>query len=186
MNKKQLLLGILSFTVFVVAVTTTVILPPKVARISSSSVSDITNSINQEVIVGDVSHTIASVQILRTIPASYTNERWKNVAVDFLAKDGFHWLHITGSTTNHSDETRTISSTMLNVQDASAHTFHMAAEAVVYIPDDMNPIYLEIESGKHTSWETYFMVPDTATGLALYVNDLTFFSQHEATIDLGL
>ncbi len=135
---------------------------------------------------GDFVHNVTSVELLDTIPASYTIDDFSSIAEDLAADDGFQWVHIEGEVTNNSSSTESLTSLGVYVVDGDGNEYSVSTDTVIYVEEGMSPIYLDIQPTQTKAWEGYFMVPASATGLKLKGNDLSLLPEEEVLIDLGL
>ncbi len=156
----------------------------KTAANTAAAVSTV--KVNEAAKAGDISHTVTLAEKMDTIPASKTVEDFKSIAKDKKAADGFTWVHLTGKVTNNSSESENVSSNSLTVVDDSGKEYDLATDVTIYVPDDKFPTYIDIQPTQTVEWEAYYLVPTTAKGLKLKVNDLQILSDNEALVDLGL
>lgn len=143
-------------------------------------------NLDEDAAAGDFVHKVSSVELLDEIPESYTTEDFAIIAEPLPADEGFQWVHIEGSVTNNSNTTESLTSLGVSVVDSADHEFSVSTDTTIYVEDGLSPVYIDIQPTQTKSWEGYFMVPKTAEGLKLKVNDLQLLPEAEAVIDLGL
>lgn len=160
---------------------------------SNSNTSDTSNSgevmtyeLNQEAAAGDFVHKVTSVELLEEIPESYTIEDFSSIAEALPADEGFQWVHIEGEVTNNSGSTESLTTLGVAVVDGDDNEFSVSTDTTIYIEDGLSPVYIDVQPTQTKPWEGYFMVPASADGLMLSVNDLQLLPEAEALIDLGL
>lgn len=142
--------------------------------------------LNEEAPIGDIVHTVAAVETLAIIPASATLPEWKLIAEDLPAADGFRWIHIIGTVTNHTKQTQTLDTTSVVVVDADDNEYSISTTTTIYVESDKSPVYLSVQPTQTIEWEGYFQVPVSADGLMLKADDLDFLSDDYILIELGL
>ncbi|PIW37377.1 MAG: hypothetical protein COW24_00365 [Candidatus Kerfeldbacteria bacterium CG15_BIG_FIL_POST_REV_8_21_14_020_45_12] len=153
---------------------------------SDTSATMMEYNLDEDAAAGDFVHKVSSVELLDEIPESYTTEDFAIIAEPLPADEGFQWVHIEGSVTNNSNTTESLTSLGVSVVDSADHEFSVSTDTTIYVEDGLSPVYIDIQPTQTKSWEGYFMVPKTAEGLKLKVNDLQLLPEAEAVIDLGL
>lgn len=153
---------------------------------SSSGASSANFEMNEDAAAGDYVHRVTFVEKIDVIPASYTIADFESIAEDLAAAEGFTWVHVKGQTTNNSLESASVDSTNIAVVDSEGRKYSLSTDTTLYVEDDVSPTYIEVQPTQTVQWEAYFQVPDDASGLKFYGNDLSFLPEYEVYVDLGL
>ncbi len=135
---------------------------------------------------GNITHTVTKAEQLDTIPAAATIERFKNIAADKKAAEGFTYVHVLGKTKNNGELPETIDTNALKIIDDTGEKHKFATDVTLYVEDEKFPTFIDVEPTKTVEWEAYFLVPNVAKNLQLQVTDLQIIPEATAEIELGI
>ena len=134
-------------------------------------------------VAGPIVHKVTGLSVLDVVPASWTLERFKNIAKASRPPDGFVWYILRGTATNKAAESRSINSTTYSIVTGGVK-YKPYMKTTLYVPSDMNVAHIEVQPGDTAEWSAFFMVPADATGLKLKATDLTFSADNIASFNL--
>ncbi len=142
--------------------------------------------VGEPAVAGNITYTVTKAEQLDTIPASATIERFKNIAADKKAAEGFTYIHVIGKTENKGEEAETVDSNALKIIDSAGEKHKFATDVTLYVPDEKFPTFIDVAPGKTVDWEAYFLIPNVSKNLQLQVTDLQIIPEATAEIDLGI
>lgn len=142
--------------------------------------------VGEPAVAGNITYTVTKAEQLNTIPASATIERFKNIAADKKAAEGFTYVHLIGKTENTGEEPATIDSNALKIIDDTGEQHKFATDVTLYVEDEKFPTFIDVAPTKTVHWEAYFLVPNVAKNLQLQVTDLKIIPEATAEVELGI
>jgi hypothetical protein len=123
---------------------------------------------------GPITHSVTGFKAVREIPASWTIPRFQNVAKPRPAPAGHLWYVIRGTTRNGGEQRRSVNATTLRIVDQGGAEYGPDVRNALYQPEGTAVTHLAVEPGATVEWLAFLAVPETAAGLRLLANDLSF------------
>ena len=133
---------------------------------------------------GPITHTLTGYKALHVIPASWTVKRFKNIARPKPADGGHVWYVLGGKVTNGDSKKRLVTAGTFKIVDSEGNEYKPDVKNVRYQPKGTGVAFISVEPGATRSWMAFFSIPESATGLVLRANDLTFASKRVAEFSL--
>ncbi len=142
--------------------------------------------VGEKTTIDSLEHQVTTAERLDVIPASSTIKRFKNIAADKKAPEGFTYIHLRGNIKNTGETAQTIDSNSFQIIDRIGETYKITTDVTLYIEDTLFPTYIEVPAGKTTPWEGYFLVPNVGKDLELQLTDLQSPPVKTAFVNLGI